>query len=103
MWSALSNERTDLSFTIVAGPRQRSHSGVRVPWDVTIFYCLRFETSLVVAYYDSQGYGGGIRPRLRTGLSELSSKLVPLITLRHEQRRKHSISIVACVYVAGVT
>jgi hypothetical protein len=34
---------------------------------VTIFYCLRFETSLFVASYDSQGYGGGIRPRLHTG------------------------------------
>jgi hypothetical protein len=31
---------------------------------VTIFYCLRFETSLFVASYDSQGHGGGIRPRL---------------------------------------
>jgi hypothetical protein len=34
---------------------------------VTIFYCLRFETSLSVASYDSQGYGGSIRPRLHTG------------------------------------
>jgi hypothetical protein len=33
----------------------------------TIFYCLRFETSLFVASYDSQGYGGHIRPRLHTG------------------------------------
>jgi hypothetical protein len=33
----------------------------------TIFYCLWFETSLFVASYDSQGHGGGIRPRLRTG------------------------------------
>jgi hypothetical protein len=33
----------------------------------TIFYCLRFETSLTVASYDSQGYGGAIRPRLHTG------------------------------------
>jgi hypothetical protein len=33
----------------------------------TIFYCLRFETSLFVAPYDSQGHGGGIRPRLHTG------------------------------------
>jgi hypothetical protein len=30
-------------------------------------YCLRFETSLFVASYDSQGHGGGIRPRLHTG------------------------------------
>jgi hypothetical protein len=33
----------------------------------TIFYCLRFETSLFVASYDSQGHGGGIRPRPHTG------------------------------------
>jgi hypothetical protein len=33
----------------------------------TIFYCLRFETSIFVTSYDSQGYGGGIRPRLHTG------------------------------------
>jgi hypothetical protein len=25
-----------------------------------IIYCLRFETSLFVVSYDSQGYGGGI-------------------------------------------
>jgi hypothetical protein len=43
----------------------------------TIFYCLRFETSLFVASYDSQGYGGGIRPRLRTGtLTTLNSLLL---------------------------
>jgi hypothetical protein len=35
---------------------------------VTIFYCLRFETSLFVASYESQGYGGGIRPLLHTGV-----------------------------------
>jgi hypothetical protein len=34
----------------------------------TIFYCLRLETSLFVAFYDSQGHGGGIRPRLHTGV-----------------------------------
>jgi hypothetical protein len=32
MWGALSDDRTDLSFTIAAGPRQRSHCRVRVPW-----------------------------------------------------------------------
>jgi hypothetical protein len=35
----------------------------------TVFYCLRFETSLFVASYDSHGHGGGIRPRLHTGVS----------------------------------
>jgi hypothetical protein len=34
---------------------------------MTIFYCLRIETSLFVASYDSQGYGGGIRPSLHKG------------------------------------
>jgi hypothetical protein len=33
MWDALSDERTGLSFAISAGPRNRSHSRVRVPWD----------------------------------------------------------------------
>jgi hypothetical protein len=33
MWSALSDERTDLLFTIAAGSCQRNHFRVRVPWD----------------------------------------------------------------------
>jgi hypothetical protein len=33
MGGALSDERTGLLFTIAAGPRQRIHSRVRVPWD----------------------------------------------------------------------
>jgi hypothetical protein len=33
MWSALSDERAGLPFTITTGPRQRSHSGIRVPCD----------------------------------------------------------------------
>jgi hypothetical protein len=33
MWGALSNEGTGLSFTIAAGPHQRNHSRVRVPWE----------------------------------------------------------------------
>jgi hypothetical protein len=35
---------------------------------VTIFYCLRFETSLFVASYDSHGHGGGIRPHHHRGV-----------------------------------
>jgi hypothetical protein len=30
MWDALSDRRTDMSFTIAAGTRQRSHSRVQV-------------------------------------------------------------------------
>jgi hypothetical protein len=33
MWRILSGERTGLSITIAADPRQRSHSRVRVPWN----------------------------------------------------------------------
>jgi hypothetical protein len=32
MWGALSDERTGMSFTTFAGPRQRSHSQVRIQW-----------------------------------------------------------------------
>jgi hypothetical protein len=50
----------------------------------TVFYCLRFETSLFVASYDSQGHGGGIRPRLHQFTNELS-----FITLGEPKREHH--------------
>jgi hypothetical protein len=37
---SLSDERTGLSFTIAAGPRQRSHFRVRVPWDFWPYFTL---------------------------------------------------------------
>jgi hypothetical protein len=40
MWGALSGERTGPSFTITAGPRQRSHSQVRVLWDLQSYFTL---------------------------------------------------------------
>jgi hypothetical protein len=68
MWGALSDERTGISFTVAAG--------------ANIFYCLRFETSLFVASYDSQGYGGSIRPRLHTGVkNSYKQKFRPKDTL----------------------
>jgi hypothetical protein len=45
---------------------------------VTIFYCLRFETSLFVTSYDSQGHGGGIPPHLHTGNSIVRFSLYSL-------------------------
>jgi hypothetical protein len=73
-----------LSFTIGLGPRQRSHSQIRVPrdYDHNLLSQIRdFPNSesqvamlkpqalgfLFVASYDSQVYGGGIRPRLHAG------------------------------------
>jgi hypothetical protein len=39
----------------------QSFSGLSPLGLAIIFYCLRFETSLFVASYDSHGHGGGIR------------------------------------------
>jgi hypothetical protein len=52
----------------------QSFSGPSPVGFATIFYCLIFETSLSVAFYDSQGYSGGIRHRLRTGYSLCQSQ-----------------------------
>jgi hypothetical protein len=72
MLGVLSDMRTGLPFKIAAWPRQSSHFLARVPWDsTTIFYSLRFETSFFMAFYVSQGYGGCIRPRLHTGVSNI--------------------------------
>jgi hypothetical protein len=95
-----------LSFTIDAGPRQRSHSQVRSrgTHDHILLSQIRVPPqpggrgpriyipqeqgspvippalgSLFVASYDSQGYGGGI---------------VFKITLRHGPRRKYRFSII---------
>jgi hypothetical protein len=38
VWGALSNERTGLPFAIANGPRQRSLSRVRVPWDSRLYF-----------------------------------------------------------------
>jgi hypothetical protein len=47
----------------------QSFSGPSPVGLVTIFYYLRVETSIFVASYDSQGYCGGIGPRLYTGFA----------------------------------
>jgi hypothetical protein len=101
MRCALYDERTGLSFTIFAGPRQHSHSQVRVPRDlyhilvsqirdsanlegqVFVFMSHRNKVTQLypqalgspfVASSDSQGYGGGIRTRLHTPLKSVKSK-----------------------------
>jgi hypothetical protein len=43
---------------------------------VTIFYCLKFETSLFVTSYDSQGHGGGIGPRFHTGVEAWGYRVI---------------------------
>jgi hypothetical protein len=65
-WGTLSDERTGLSFVMLVVSPAQSFLGQSPLGLVTIFYSLRFEASLFVASYDSQGYGGGIRPLLHT-------------------------------------
>jgi hypothetical protein len=70
---------------------------------VNTFYCPRFVTSLFVASYDSQGYGGGLRPRLHTGF-ETHSQLTLLITSWLEPCRKHRSSVaVQLLFSDGMT
>jgi hypothetical protein len=42
LWGTLSHMRTGLSFTIAAGPRQRSHSRIRVPWDSWTYFTVSY-------------------------------------------------------------
>jgi hypothetical protein len=49
----------------------------------SLFYSLRFETSLFVASYDSQGHGGGIRPRLHTGKSTQQYSIIYLYSTHY--------------------
>jgi hypothetical protein len=51
---------------------------------VTIFYSLRFETSLFVASYNSQGHGGGIRTRLH--MRDVSQVKIVLQRLQRRQQ-----------------
>jgi hypothetical protein len=83
MWGALSGERTGLSFTIAAYPRQRgAHDHIllsqirdfsNLEGQVPVFISPKNRVtqlyagalgSFFVASYDSRGYGAGIRTRL---------------------------------------
>jgi hypothetical protein len=95
---ALSDEITGLPFTIAASPRQRTHSRVRVPGDSWPYFTvsdsrpptwrtkspylyLQALGSLFVAFYDSQGYGGGIRTCLQAEFAEFPPNWFPYIAV----------------------
>jgi hypothetical protein len=67
---------------------------------VAIFYCLRFEASLFVASYDSQGHGGGIRSRLHTGITGNVLTCPPFINSEEPNRDHHLEQLV--VILSGV-
>jgi hypothetical protein len=62
-------------FCLYSWPRPVPTFSTQSPMGLaTVFYCLRFETSLFVAFYDSQGHGEVIRPLLHTGVKTISSQ-----------------------------
>jgi hypothetical protein len=82
---------------LLSSPAQ-SFSGLSPVQLATIFYSLKFDTSLLVASYDSQVYGGGIRPRHHTDLIPKTELFVK--TTLHELNRKHYFQkcLLMCVY-----
>jgi hypothetical protein len=94
-WGALSDEVTGLSFAIAAGRRQCSQSQVRVPWDSSYFTVS--DSRLHVTSYDKQGYGGGIRPRLHTGITRLQTALC-VVTSREPNRDHRLWGFQFCVF-----
>jgi hypothetical protein len=108
-----------LSLTIAAGPRQRSHSGVRVP------PTLRAKSPYLQVYTPRTGWPG-YTPRhwvpfssppttrratveifepasTRDSSTQLTAPTVLVITSRHGLHRKHRSSIVVFVSVAAGT
>jgi hypothetical protein len=66
---SLCREDGSVVYNCCWAPPAQSFSGPDPVGLENIVYCLRLETSLFVASYDSQGHGGGIRPRLHTSLN----------------------------------
>jgi hypothetical protein len=77
----------------------QSFSGPSPVGLATIFYCLRYETSFSVATYDSQGYGGGIRPHLHMEyflVWQIPRVLLPSVDRVQNTQFKGSVSRVHC-------
>jgi hypothetical protein len=75
---------------------EQSFSGPSRVGLVTVFYCLRFEASLFVVSYDSQGYGDGIRPLLHTGYYYLLPSNFPLYSLGADPTKTPSYIVTYC-------
>jgi hypothetical protein len=66
MWGALSDERTDLLFIVTTGPRQRSHSRVRVPQDLLSYFAVSIQRPISSKeYVKFSAYITGNNLRLR--------------------------------------
>jgi hypothetical protein len=89
MWGTLSDERTDLSFTIAADLASAVILGSEFRGTRDHILLSQIRDFHFAASYDSQGYGGGIRHRLHTGYSWRHMEVVLLMTSCHGPRRKH--------------
>jgi hypothetical protein len=119
-----------LSFTTVAGPRQRSHSRLRVPQESWPHFtvsdsrlpqprgpgtriCIPQEQggpvipqelgSLYVAPYNLQGYGGGILTHLHTGVFFLAAWDPRYIALGWNHRKHCLLTIVPLLGLVAET
>jgi hypothetical protein len=99
MWVALSDERAGRSFTTSAGPSQRSHFRVRIPWDSWPYFTLT----------DSRLPFSSPPTTCRATVEVFdpaSTRDIIFITPLHWPNRKHrfnSTYVVACVSVAAGT
>jgi hypothetical protein len=78
IWGALSDESGSVVCNCYWPSPAQSFSGPSPVGLLALFYYLRFETSLFVASYDSQGHGGCSQPRLHTGSSQQQSDTLQL-------------------------
>jgi hypothetical protein len=76
LWDSLSREDGSAIYNCCWPSPAQSFSDLSPLGLATIFYCLRFATSLFVNSYHSQGYGGVIRPRLQKGVLSANQLLV---------------------------
>jgi hypothetical protein len=75
----------------------QSFSGPSPVGLATIYYCLGFETSLFVTSYDSQGYGGGIRPHLNTGETWPPHCPLPITSRHGSHKQQNSLLLRSCL------
>jgi hypothetical protein len=99
LYNIFSDDRMGLSFTIAAGPRQRIHSQIRVPWDSKPYFTVSESRLPFCRLLRRAGYGGGIRPGLHTRFSLAFSRVLPFLTSGEPNRDHHLEHLVAIMCV----
>jgi hypothetical protein len=79
-----------LSFTIAAGPRQRSHSRIHVPWDSWQYFALLVSRLAFSSPFTTRRATVEVfDPGSKRDHNWLNYRFVPLITYRHGPHRTH--------------